>query len=554
VGPRIGARFLGPQREGAAFDILADGGTLGGMAAPLSPDHFVAHCQSTGFSLEQAHAWFHELAALASPCQFEPQQLRRTPWLRALAHWHRLFRDAVLAVRTPAQWEEYQQRWYHRDFHGPHVQGLMFFQSGDARRFLFTHWPLLSLGEPEAQFEHRCSGTWPTTTAPHSWEGLDHEVTHPRLLGRLLAALPESALALNGNPSRAQWAHTLRQTGLRSVRVHWSEGAQTHRAVLMQMLLEAQIMLATPLNWTGPVLGLAGATGLELVAGLGQAGSGEIRLDPFATGQTLVVDDWGVMAHEWLHTLDATLARDCQQPCRWMTLGLAEDDPSLPADPPIAAAGDAWWHQVARVQVDVLPADVLERTMAEVREWPERLRRTLGSSPELDTQLKIEAEHMMHGDWSEDTARARWEAWIQVQLPEADADLRWRTAQLFSAEMAWAAQPPLLDGPVWATFLRERATDQGLGPVAPRATRQRYLANPVELMARSFEAAFGPHEGTPTPVWQVTRSAAGMVWPLPAEQAYQREGWQTCLAALQPWWQLRQDTPAPLALRKRKKH
>jgi hypothetical protein len=80
------------------------------MAAlpPLTPVTFARHCQQAGFSLDQACTFFHELGALASPCQFEPQRLRRTPWLRALAHWHRQLRAPLEKVRSQADWLAYQ--------------------------------------------------------------------------------------------------------------------------------------------------------------------------------------------------------------------------------------------------------------------------------------------------------------------------------------------------------------------------------------------------------------------------------------------------------------
>lgn len=514
----------------------------------LTPECFTAHCQKAGFSLDQARLFFQELSALASPYQFEPQRLRRTPWLRSLAHWHRHFRNLIEQVRTVDDWLAYQKAWRHHVFDGPHAHGGHFSATGDARRFLFTHWPLLSMGEPEAAFENRCSGRWPAgeAGAPKSWAGLAARVNHPRLLGRLLAELP--AVVRQSAPASVDaWARLLRQTGLRSVRVHWAESPHAQLAVLMDILQEAQSLLTAPLGWTGPVLGLAGATGLEFVAGAGD-GSGQVRLDPFTTGQTLMVDDWGVMAHEWLHTLDATLARDTQQPTRWMTLGLAEDVHTLPTQWAIAQAGSAWWDQVNLIQFAPLPVAVLTQVDSDLADWPTRLRETLGVVPGFEARMIEESVRLQRGDWHEDESQRRWQEWIGLALPEADDDLAWRTAQLFSAEMALIGHTQSLDGPVWATFLRQRAHDRGLAGTAPRSTQQRYLASPIELMARSFEAAFGPHEGDPNPVWLVTRSAAGMVWPLPAEQSYQRDGWTRCLKAMEPWWQLRQATLSPLAL------
>lgn len=515
----------------------------------LTPDRFVAHCQATGFSVAEASAFFHELAALASPYQFEPQRLRRTAWLRALAHWHRRLRDRVRHIRSVEDWRAYQKAWMRPHeasalgFQGPHAQGAQFVESGDAVHFVARHWPLLSLGEPEAAFEGRRQGVWPTFEPATSWNALNAQVTHPRLLGRLLKALNLVPDPTRPDPS---WTQALRETGLRSVRVHWAESHHGRQTDLVQVLLEAQAMVAGPVKWAGPVLGLAGATGLELVAGHGGERSGQVRLDPYATGQTLMVDDWGVMAHEWLHTLDATLARDCQQPTRWMTLGMAEDEPSLPSDPRVEAAGSAWWDQVACVQFLPLPAEVRTAVQRDLNRWPERLRQTLGGAPGVEEHLAEESLQMDRGQWHEAEAQARWEAWMEAALPEADADLRWRTAQMFSAEMALAVHTDDFDGPVWANFLRERTHDRGLGRWAARASQQRYLSSPIELMARSFEAAFGPHEGGPNPVWQVTRAEAGMRWPLPAERAHQREGWLRCFQALTPWWQLRQGTRSPL--------
>lgn len=515
---------------------------------PLTAEYFVVHCQREGFTVSEAVGFFGELAALASPCQFEPQRLRRTPWLRALAYWHRQFRREVENIRTPAQWRAYQLNWSVRTFDGPHAHGGTFFRTGDARRFLSTHWPLLTLGEPVANFEQRQLGAWPVEqNLALTWDSLSQRVNHPRLLGRLLAALERRKVPRPEPPDTQSWVKVLRDTGLRSVRVHWAEGEHAKQPIALQLLRDVQTLLAEPLGWTGPTLGLAGATGLELVVGDG-SGSGQVRLDPFATGQTLVVDDWGVMAHEWLHTLDATLARDCHQSTRWMTLGLAEDPPSLPEQPILAQAGSAWWDQVSLVQFEPLPAETLGAVTQEMGDWAARFRQTMGAVPGLESRLAEEMKHWAAGHWNEEQAMGRWHDWLTMALPEADEALSWRTAQLFSAEMGMARQMRHLEGPLWASFLRDHTHDRGLEIQAPLVTQQRYLSSPIEMMARSFEAAFGPHDGAPNPVWQVTRSSAGMVWPLMAERAYQREGWIRCFEALEPWWALRQATARPLSM------
>jgi hypothetical protein len=518
---------------------------------PLTPERFVAHCRATGFTPAEAASFFAELAALGSPMQFEPTRLRRTPWLRVLAHWHRTLRAAVLRVRTPEDWVDYCHAWSQGSFEGPTLEAGRYVAQGSARAFLFTHWPLLSLGEPEVAFERRCSGPWlepdPTLT---TWEALDHRVAHPRLLWRLLQAvdgpLPP---ALPTRALKGRWAQALRRTGLRSVRWHWAEPlTPIQRGALAQMLEEVQTLLAAPLGWEGPVLGLAGSTGLELMASPDGVGHGHVRLDPYATGQTLLVDDWGVIAHEWLHTLDATLARDSGQRTRYLTLALAEETTPPVAMPEVEQATDAWWRQVLRVQFEPLPPEVAQAVHAELGEWGGRMAETLGDSPALQAHLAHERACAQAGTWTVPEAEARWVTWMGTHLPEANAALAARTAQLLTQDMAVGLFPERLDadGPVWATFLREGVHGAATADV-PRALRPAYLASPIELMARSFEAAYGPQTGAFQAVWRAVYATAGMIWPMPAEAHYQYAGWVACMRALEPWWAVRQRTPAPLS-------
>jgi len=519
--------------------------------APLTPDQFVPHCQAEGFTPAEAAAFYAELVALGSPVQFEPQRLRRTPWLRALAHWHRLLRAAIVRVRTVEDWVDYCHHWAYATFEGPHVSEGHFTRQGSARGFLFTHWPLLAMGEPEAAFERRCSGPWlePDPTL-RDWAALDARVAHPRLLRRLLDAV-ENPLPRPRPLTRVrqEWARTLRATGLRSVRWHWSEAlAPAEMRGLRLMLDEVQDLLARPLGWPGPVLGLAGATALELIAGQEAGGQGHVRLDPFPTGQPMMVDARGVIPHEWLHTLDATLARDTGQTQRYLTLALADDEPTLPDEPVLAQAGGAWWTMVGQIQADPLPDAVRSAVQADLARWPERLVASLGDTAALHCLIGEEQARMAGQCWQAKAAVDRWEAWLALHL-QADAALAHGTAAWLVRDLALAAnldQVPT-DQPVWAWFMHTGWDTDPQGTQDPSRLKAHYLAHPIELMARSFEAAFGPDEGEPDPVWRVARSQAGMIWPLPGERTYQRVGWVACLAELLPWWQLRCKIQAPLS-------
>lgn len=515
----------------------------------FSPLTFIAHCQREGFTPAEAGSFYAELVALASPCQFEWRRVRRSAWLRALAYWHRNLRVAIQRVRTVEDWVTYCHGWARATFEGPTVNGEQYVAHGAARDFVRSHWAVLSLGEPAGAFDRRCEGPWlePDPTLPN-WDALQGRIQHPRLLRRLLDEvdnpLPEPA---DLGVVRREWAAMLRHTGLRSVRWHWAENlASAEQRGLAVMLGEVQWLLDQPLNLGGPLLGLAGATGLELMAGVDAHGQGHVRLDPYPTGQTLMVDDWGVLAHEWLHTLDITLARDTGQNQRYLTLALADDEPTLPSNDALAQAGGAWWTLVDRIQMAPLPADVFRDVQADLARWPERFRDSLGKAASLDVLIATEQQHMAQHTWTVAGAAQRWTRWLKTDLMADDA-LAEGTAQWLVRDLELTAWPDRVpdDEPTWAWSLRQQKQRDQLGQ-GPSRLHGAYLAHPIELMARSFEAAMGPGDGVTGPVWSAMHSSIGMIWPTPSELRHQAIGWRMAMTAIKGWWALRCAIAAPL--------
>ena len=512
---------------------------------PLTSHSLIAHCQSAGFTPAEALALFRELVTLGSPYQFEPFQLRRSPWLRALAHWHLRLRERIQAVRSVTDWQAYLQHWGQIFQNGPSAQDDRYKPQGNATAFVRQVWPLLSFGEPSERFDQRCQGVAFEPASGITWKQLEAQVHHPRFLRRLLQEVTEPLPSVpQGFSPQARLQAALRQTGLRSIRWHWSEALSLEeQGALPLMLEEAQMLLAQPLGWEGPILGLAGASGLELVIGDRTESQGHVRLDPEPTGQTLTVDDWGVLAHEWLHSLDATLARDTYQPSRYLTLGLAQNDPTLPTTAPLLQAGQAWWHLVAEVQINPLPPDQSDQLRQELLRWPQRFRASLGESADLDSFLKAQWRAWLDDDWDFQQHASLWTAWLETHLGASTA-LAQKTAWWLGQELTWIhpLRTPQNPVPQWAQFLQAQAHE-----VTATHTDARYLASPIELMARSFEAAMGQvHNDAFNPVWRTAFNAIGWIWPLPAERQQQFRAWQQALHCMKPWWALRQAIHAPL--------
>ena len=65
----------------------------------------------------------------------------------------------------------------------------------------------------------------------------------------------------------------------------------------------------------------------------------------------------------------------------------------------------------------------------------------------------------------------------------------------------------------------------------------RYLGHPVEIMARSFEAALAVDQ-EPNPIWipPQDRPNAGLIWPTIAESRYHQQGWKQTLTAINMLW------------------
>jgi hypothetical protein len=486
-------------------------------AHPPTPgvDRWVQRVRRMGFTPVEALEYARELEALASPLVFSPH-VATHPMVGTVSSLHQRLRGELLGLTTPAAFVRWREAWATRAMDPA----------------LSRWWMVLAMGEEVADLELRRTGQWHGLMdgwMGHGWDDVTEVLCRRRVFGEL------------GDPqvhTSPRLADVLQHTGLRSVRWGYFENPALLPGVLSR-LVEMQQALASPLAWTGPVMGLGGETGLVLSGGKRTEGAGQVFLDGGAggdaAGQQLYLDTWDVLPHEWAHTLDSTLARHATCARKWATLAILDGMPDVPTA--LETALDGWWRQVIRVQFDPVPEAVHRQLQQEIQAWPERILNALGDSERVCRMVESEMDHIARHTWTQQDSAHGWKHFFDEWWPQATLARRWRTALLVSGEIALALRPAdiLPDEPMWAGFLQHLAGfhPEGLGRFTDGMA---YLANPVELMARSFEVAF-QENGVALPLWGNPRREAGLVYPLEAERAWQRAGWQDTLAAMTPWWE-----------------
>lgn len=476
-----------------------------------------------GFSPAQALRVWHEHRAIASPILWSHQALRKDARLRAAAWAQRTLRARLLTCDHPRAWEHYWKampdflRYLERRINqrGRHVSGAM-----------LGLWPAIAVGEDEGSYAKRLNGQSPTPRDhdPGGWDDLVEVAQRARVLDRLAEQAPDIP---GDGEDEAAWQRALIDTGLRSIRWGWLDSL-SHRASQQQVqegLRMAQSMLGAGIGWRGQLLGLGGDTSLVLVD-RGRS-DGVVQPDPEGQGQTLTIDTWTILAHEWAHLLDRRVGFLAQGPRPWATTSLLGWNDAQDPGPLLLA----WLESLSVVMLDDPDETVLAANRGELSQWALRATMALGGLGEVREEI-IRQQHMFdHGTWQCDLAEQGWLRLLDNRPLAVIPPQVQRTAQLLARDTAFALEAA--HGRVrggWLEYLMRLPEGEG-STMEPGGVR--YLTHPVEVMARSFEAAIGCDRPLDS-VWvpHALRPNAGLMWPLLAETRHHQQAWRTTLTQL----------------------
>lgn len=492
---------------------------------------WIALQRERGFTLFEATEFSREIEVLASPVVFNHQCLRRYEWMRKLSREHQNLRQQIESIQTPEAWNRWKKGWTNGDI------------KWSVERSEDAFWGLVALGEETPDLVNRRHGKM-HSLIDHSkikqWKDLENLINSRLVLNKLKLASFASFGIKGSDNLNYSLQKALRLTGLRSIRWNWFEEIKPEAIpYFTKCLIGIQNALIAPLGWMGPVLGLNGETGLVLSAGKRSEGVGQVFLDPNPSlkrhGQQLYLDTLEVLPHEWLHTLDSTLARDTFRQRKWATLSIMEGEDNLPQNLTLKTALEAWWDQVIRVQFAPLPDEVYAELCLELPQWPQRILNALGHDKAVRDMIKHEQKLIQSHQWTAQDSLSEWKVFLNLNRPGVSNERRHRTAALLSGEIGLSLIPNLLpiDEPMWVGFLNS-ITDPKIPP--QKCTDcQAYLVNPLEIMARSFEVAFQTI-GSDNLFWGTPHQQAGMIWPLEAERLYQQDGWTLCFEEMEGWW------------------
>lgn len=482
--------------------------------------------RNNGFTPGQAAGLWQEKYTLASPILWSHHALRHDLALRCIAKTHRQLCQRLDQIQTPLDWHVYRHQFpdflqtLHQDSqaqfsHGPDL--------------LKCYWSTLAMEEGIIHYEKRANNpeAIPDERDVYNWEDLYNIASRRQALEDLCDHVPHGSFVLQS------WQSILKQTGLRSLRWSWGEALEP-QARLQQSLLQAQSWLQERLHWEGPVLGLAGRTSLALT-NRGKS-DGMVQIDHGGSGQTLTVGHWSIVAHEWLHTLDSSLAKYFDLQPSWMTTSLMHWEGE---DPPHEAMV-AWFGQMECVLLMAPPEEVQINIRQEVIDWPKRMLESLGHGLNIQEEIHLQQQRLQEDTWDAELAELAWLRVLKAQYGTLTPKTL-RTAKLLVADTQFSHQTSIGErSGFWAEYLIGLPHEDAEGkPCTPKSEGcMRYLGHPVEIMARSFEAAlaFGEDRNA---IWipPEERPNAGLLWPTLAECSRHQNVWQKTLQQIKPVWQ-----------------
>lgn len=395
---------------------------------------------------------------------------------------------------------------------------------GDVLR---DYWPVLAMDEGVGDFEARAQMGQGVQREKimASWEDLDRVLSDRHAMLDLVDQIDPGEF-----DRKYSWQSTLSFTGIRSLRWSFGDdpGPSGEQWKLMVSLREAQDRLRRGVGWQGPILGLAGSTSIAL-SDNGNS-DGVVQPDPDGPGQTMTLSHWSVLAHEWLHTLDARLSRHFGYKKPWATqVMLSWNEGVIPPVPMMV-----WGLQVGMV-MGVPPPDQekIADIQKELKVWEERIMLSLGCALAVKEELGRQKRKIDSGSWEVEDASRGWRS----VLVSSGASRAERTAYLLASDTQFtldtASGRALGTWPEYMERLRAQSQNQSLLGLEG-------LLRPVEMMARSFEVALAAKYHRPRGlVWVPShlRPNAGLLWPLASEAEFQSRGWENTLKALRPLWQ-----------------
>ncbi len=485
-----------------------------------------------GFTPAQAHALWIEHRVLASPILWSHKALRHDEKLRAIAWTHRTLRERLLMVDHPRAWNHYWKSMPERLLH-IEKKISQYMHSGSIR----DYWPIIAMGEYGYSYDNRIKGLHQEShplnlnTTVYSWDDLIDLALRTMVLERLSEQAP-SIVNENGGDQNQKWQSILYKTGLRSIRWGWLDNvsATISQERLRQGLLLAQRLLSNGVGWEGRILGLGGNTSLVLMD-RGHS-DGLVQPDIKGKGQTLTIDTWTILAHEWLHILDRQISKISKGNKSWATTTLLNWEHEKEPNPLLLS----WFEIMARVMLESPPEEVLKENQQEIPHWAFRITMALGGLGEVREEI-IRQQHMIDNHtWSISTAENGWLRILDDRPLTIIPPKTRRTAQLLARDTLYGLEVKnKREGAGWMDYLNTLPENDISGnpckagdPGCPR-----YLTHPIEIMARSFEASMGC-DRTLDSIWMPysLRPNAGLMWPLLAETRFQREAWQKGLGEI----------------------
>lgn len=359
-----------------------------------------------------------------------------------------------------------------------------------------VNWPARLTGRGSGWPDHHLL---PTT----SWQRLQAVMVYQ------LSHLPVGSVPAGITPVQAdkRLLQAVQQSGLSQLR--WPSAFPSTPQVkwrLATLIEEANHHLEQATGWTGPVLGHAGHTVLDLASSPGGLELGFQA--PMAGPRSAVImasvidrDSLGALAHEWTHANDYFIGQSGPKP------GWATEQAASSVARPLQA-----WSETRKADAsptlqlwDALLAPDMsptQRTIGALEGW---VARQAAQQPERRAHWLEQAARWRRGEPQQDMAGRALADLVQVTAV-ASRSPRFHSSQADLSSSVWVQTSRIDDA-------------------------KSYWGNPSEMVARSFEAQQG-HDR----VLSSRDQSAWVYYPQGVEKVWQEKAWQAYFQEQASWW------------------